>query len=67
MDFLANEIPVIAEIPLINEGVSKIFSDPNDRSVLAESSRILTTNMNFILTSKGEGKTIFCTSTIKRR
>ena len=65
MDVLANEIPVIAEIPLIKAGTNTIFSNPNDRSALAESFRILTTNMNFVLSSKKDGKVIFCTSTIK--
>ena len=65
MDLLASEIPVIAEIPQIKAGVSTIFSNPNDRSVLAESFRILTTNMKFVLPSDGLGKVIFCTSTIK--
>ena len=65
MDLLASEIPVIAEIPQIKAGVSMIFSNPNDRSVLAESFRILTTNMKFVLPSDGVGKVIFCTSTIK--
>ncbi|MGB2173279.1 MAG: GumC family protein [Flavobacteriaceae bacterium] len=65
MDVLASEIPIIAEIPLINEGINTVFSNPNDRSALAESFRILTTNIDFILSSKKSGKVIFCTSTIK--
>jgi len=65
MDVLANQIPVIAEIPLIKAGTNTIFSNPSDRSALAESFRILTTNMNFVLPSEEEGKVIFCTSTIK--
>lgn len=65
MDVLASEIPVVAEIPQINPGLNTIFSNPNDRSVLAESFRILTTNMKFVLSSKSKGKVIFCTSTIK--
>jgi capsular exopolysaccharide synthesis family protein len=65
MDVLASEIPVIAEIPQIKAGLNTVFSNPNDRSALAESFRILTTNMNYVLSSKKEGKAIFCTSTIK--
>jgi capsular exopolysaccharide synthesis family protein len=65
MDILASEIPVIAEIPLIKTGINTVFSNPNDRSALAESFRILTTNMDFVLPSQGGGKAIFCTSTIK--
>ena len=62
---LTSEIPVIAEIPLIKTGINTVFSNPNDRSALAESFRILTTNMDFVLPSQGGGKAIFCTSTIK--
>jgi capsular exopolysaccharide synthesis family protein len=65
MDVLAKDIPVIAEIPQIKDETKSVFSDPNDRSVLAESFRILTTNMDFILPSDSTGKVIFCTSTIK--
>lgn len=65
MDVLASEIPVIAEIPQIKSGLNTLFSNPIDRSVLAESFRILTTNMNFILPPGSGGKVIFCTSTIK--
>jgi hypothetical protein len=60
MDILASEIPVIAEIPLIKTGINTVFSNPNDRSALAESFRILTTNMDFVLPSQGGGKAIFC-------
>lgn len=65
MDVLAKDIPVIAEIPQIKDVTKTVFSDPNDRSILAESFRILTTNMDFILPSDSNGKVIFCTSTIK--
>ena len=65
MDLYANETPVIAEIPMINEGMNTVFSNPNDRLTLAESFRILTTNIDFIVPSKKGGKVIFCTSTIK--
>ncbi|NNE33457.1 MAG: polysaccharide biosynthesis tyrosine autokinase, partial [Winogradskyella sp.] len=64
---LKTNIPVIAEIPDIKKSDSKIFDDPNDRSVLAESFRILSSNVDYILPIKdGEkGKVIYCTSTIK--
>lgn len=65
VDALANGISVIAEVPQIKFGSNSIFSNPNDRSVLAESFRILTTNMNFVLPPEKGGKAIFCTSTIK--
>ena len=65
MDLLAIDIPIIAEIPLITTGANTVFSNPNDRSSLAESFRILTTNINFVLGSEQSSKVIFCTSTIK--
>ena len=65
IDNLASDVPVIAEIPQITSGSNTVFSNPNDRSVLAESFRILTTNMNFFLPSDGGGKVVFCTSTVK--
>ena len=65
VDALANGISVIAEVPQIKVGSNSIFSNPNDRSILAESFRILTTNMNFVLPPEKGGKAIFCTSTIK--
>ena len=65
MDVLANDVSVIAEIPQIKTGINTIFSNPNDRSALAESFRILTTNMNFVLPSERGSKVVFCTSTIK--
>jgi len=59
------EIPILAEIPFIEE--DKSFMDANDRSVLAESFRILSTNVNYMLPKKekGEGQVIYVTSTIK--
>ncbi|HUH28461.1 CpsD/CapB family tyrosine-protein kinase, partial [Gelidibacter sp.] len=44
-----------------------VFDDPNARSVLAESFRILSSNVDYILpvTNEGKGKVIYCTSTIK--
>ncbi len=59
--------PVIGEIPTIKKGVNTVFSNPNDRSVLAESFRILSSNTNFILPPQvnGQGSIIYSTSTIK--
>ncbi|WCO01120.1 GumC family protein [Psychroserpens ponticola] len=64
---LNNKIPIIAEIPDINKKEKTLFEDPNDRSVLAESFRILSSNVNYLipLTDSDDGKVIYCTSTIK--
>ncbi|WP_299129310.1 tyrosine-protein kinase domain-containing protein [uncultured Winogradskyella sp.] len=68
-DILAmkSDIPVIAEIPDIKKAEAKLFRDPNDKSVLAESFRILSANVEFILPVKDDkkGRIIYCTSTIK--
>ncbi|GGW22091.1 GumC family protein [Arenibacter certesii] len=60
------EIPVLAEIPFLEED-NKTFIEANDRSVLAESFRILSTNINYMLPKKenGEGQAIYVTSTVK--
>ena len=62
-----NKIPIIAEVPDIGKKDKALFADPNDRTVLAESFRILSSNVNYLLPIKEEedGKVIYCTSTIK--
>ncbi|MEB8344821.1 polysaccharide biosynthesis tyrosine autokinase [Flavobacteriaceae bacterium KMM 6898] len=56
--------PVLSEIPFLKE--SKMMGD-NDRSVLAESFRILATNVNYMLPKKaqGVGQVIYVTSSVK--
>ena len=57
--------PILAEIPFLKE--SKKMMGDNDRSVLAESFRILGTNVNYMLPKKekGEGQVIYVTSSVK--
>lgn len=64
---VTSKIPVIGEIPDLKKKKDIIFKDPNDRSPLAESFRILSSNVDYILPIKeeGKGKVIYCTSTIK--
>ena len=62
---MVNDIPIIAEIPEIKATVNDVFTDPNDRSVLAESFRILGTNLNFMFSKNNHAKVVYCTSTIK--
>lgn len=59
-----SQIPVIGEIPQFED--FKIFKDKNDRSVHAESFRILSSNVNFSLPLKetGKGQVILVTSSI---
>ena len=57
-------LPILGEIPVIDTKESEVIKD-NDRSVLAESFRILRTNLGYFLKNKDGGKVIFVTSTIK--
>lgn len=56
--------PILAEIPRLYKKDGEIITK-NDVSPLAESFRILVTNLNFILPKDKIAKTIFVTSTIK--
>ncbi|WP_016989895.1 GumC family protein [Flavobacterium sp. ACAM 123] len=62
--FRKSQIPVIAEIPFFKD--FKLFKDRNDRSVHAESFRILSSNTNFSLPIKEDnvGQVILVTSSI---
>ncbi|WP_411893507.1 GumC family protein [Winogradskyella sp. A2] len=64
---ITTSIPVIAEIPDLKKKENLVFVDPNDRSVLAESFRILSSNVDYILPVRDneKSKIIYCTSTIK--
>ena len=62
---LVSDIPVAAEIPRIKDKNKTIFSNPNDRSALAESFRILSSNVNYLLPLEKRGRVVYCTSTIK--
>ena len=64
---VTSNIPVIGEIPDLKKKKDVVFTDPNDRSALAESFRILSSNVDYILPIKNnvKGKVIYCTSTIK--
>ncbi len=57
-------IPVIGEIPSIKKDVEHLVK-ANDLSPLAESFRILITNMGFMLDSNEDSKVIFVTSSVK--
>lgn len=61
---LSNGKNIIGEIPSLEKGENDIVGK-NDFSAIAESFRILITNMKFMLPRKVFGKTIFVTSTIK--
>jgi len=60
--------PIIGEIPKLGRGENELIQH-NDRSILAESFRILRTNLQYLLVNKNinkeTAKNIFVTSTIK--
>lgn len=65
---VVRSIPIIGQIPEVKDKAHLIFENPNDRSVLAESFRILSSNVKYVLPSDSSGQNgqvIFCTSTIK--
>lgn len=67
MEGISKEIPVVGEIPRVARKESEMIIR-NDRSVLAESFRILHTNLQYLIVNKEEkerGNTIFVTSTVK--
>src|SRR5690606_24428972 len=61
------EIPIVGEIPYIKDRNTRQFIGLHDRSILAESFRILGTNINYMLLDSEltSGKVIYVTSTIK--
>lgn len=64
---VTGDIPIVGEIPKLGKVDKELISE-NDRSVLAESFRILHTNLQYLLVNSGgktEGITILITSTIK--
>ncbi|WP_225035052.1 GumC family protein [Winogradskyella sp. SM1960] len=64
---VSSKIPVIGEIPFKKNKEDVVFDDPDSRSALAESFRILSSNVDYILPVKDDhkAKVIYCTSTIK--
>lgn len=65
LEKLAGEIPILAEIPSLKDPNS--FFEINERSVKAESFRILGTNVNYLLPQRQDnlGHIVFVTSAIK--
>lgn len=63
---LIKSIPFLGEVPKVSRDENEIIQE-NDRSPLAESFRILRTNLAYLVQSKNKdrGEVIFVTSTIK--
>lgn len=55
---------IIGELPSLGKADSELVN-LNDLSPVAESFRILATNLNFLLPKKDKGKIVFVTSTVK--
>lgn len=65
----AAQVPIIGEIPHLDKKDVGVIGK-NDRSILAESFRILRTNLEYLFVgspdeNQAEGRTIFVTSTVK--
>lgn len=68
LEKLTGDVPVLAELPKISKKEDTLIKT-DERTVLAESLRILRTNLDFILKSRRDfnenyGKTIFVTSSV---
>lgn len=62
---VTTDIPVVGEIPFFKDVKKKLQA--NDRSILAESFRILSTNVDYLLTekNKGQAQVVMVTSSVK--
>lgn len=59
-----SSLPVLGELPVVKTA-SKDLIGKNDLSSVAEAFRILTTNLNFMVSKNQKGNVIFVSSTIK--
>lgn len=64
LEKLLPTIPIVAEIPHLKN--NKIFVDINDQSLMAESFRILASNLKFLMSkTTGGGKVVYVSSAIE--
>jgi|TARA_R110000868_G_scaffold293806_1_gene554274 tyrosine-protein kinase Etk/Wzc len=67
LENIVKNVPVLAEIPHLDKKESKLILD-NDRSILAESLRILRTNLDYVIKSNkdaiGSNNIIYITSSV---
>ncbi|GAA3508711.1 tyrosine-protein kinase [Aquimarina addita] len=65
LEKLSGEIPILAEIPYLENATN--FFNTNERSAQAESFRILSTNVNYLLPNKEDdmSQVVFVTSAVK--
>lgn len=68
LERVSKEIPIVGEVPRVARGEAELIEAAKDRTVLAESFRILHTNLQYLLINSGDKRTgvkIFITSTVK--
>ncbi|MGB8376268.1 MAG: polysaccharide biosynthesis tyrosine autokinase, partial [Salegentibacter sp.] len=68
LERVSKEIPIVGEVPKVSRGEAELIEASKDRTVLAESFRILHTNLQYLLINSGDKRTgvkIFITSTVK--
>lgn len=58
-------LPLVGEIPLFSKEEEILFLDPTDRTIVAESYRMLSSNFKYFLDSTKKSNVIICTSSIK--
>jgi len=60
---------IIGEIPEVPRSQALLYTNPNERTILAEATRILSANLEFFLSKKGKEKgkahVVLCTSSIQ--
>lgn len=67
LEKITRAIPIVGELPRVAKGDADLIEE-NDRSVLAESFRILTTNLQYLLVNakhQDKGYCLYTTSTVK--
>ena len=66
LEELFPQVSILGEIPLIKDKSELTFYTPNQRSILAEASRIISSNTNYLIDKKLDaGSIILATSTVK--
>ena len=67
LEDVISDVVVVGEIPQISKSEDHVFSSPDQRTVVAECSRIISSNIDYLLPEKnpGIGQVILTTSTIK--
>ncbi len=66
IEISSSDLDLIAEIPFFDfDETKKVFSDPNDRSIISESFRMLMSNSRYLENSETKNNVFIVTSSIK--